>query len=194
MKRTAQKFLTLPLLRNLLKSLLFILFFILFFTGCGTSSTSYDYDRTQNFSQIKTYNYYNDNILQGINRIDSSYLFTAINRTLQSKGLTLSENPDIYIAVNAALTDKIQTTPIRIGLGGGSGIFGIGTSIGVPINTKYKYCTIQIDIDQTENKNLIWTGNTSIKFSPNNENKAEYYANGINNLFKKFPPKIKNKK
>lgn len=173
--------------------LLFILLIIL--VSCQTNNLSVDYDSGYNFSTVKTYNYYADNKIKLNNKIDSTNFMKNLDAVLLSKGLIKDvDNPDVYVAVEVytQLTNPANSS-VNLGIGGGSGWFGLGTNVDIPIknNNKIVNYSFKIDFDDAKTKNLVWTSKVvdSKPFNTSTASRASFYNSSINLLFKKYPPK-----
>lgn len=129
-----------------------------------------DYDSSVDFGQFKTYNFFAD---AGPDKTQYQSLFTqymieAIDREMQSRGYTKSDNPDLLVNFNARLEDKtkVTTTPAMgspaMGMGyygyrggyyGAWGGYGYGTETQV---SQYTEGTFNIDLVDARRKQLVW--------------------------------------
>lgn len=171
-----------------MKKLAYI-FCLLLIISCSTQTISVDYDRGQDFSQIKDYRIeVAENQLSelNINRIE-----TAIQNELSAKSMVLNKNsenklvikPDEYIS-------ESQDSNVGIATGTGGGHFGTSIGINIPITSKklnQQYWVSLYNVDG----NLIWDGRLDIQLSANGSSKMIDSAiqKGVQKLFKKFPPK-----
>lgn len=140
-------------------------------TGCTSGpELRTDYDKSADFSQYETYNFYADAGPGGSSYQDlfSQYVEAAIDKEMQSRGYTRSENPDLLINFNAILQDKTKVTtspsapvgPYGVGYYGYRGGFydpwygyGYGTETHV---SQYTEGTFNIDIVDARRKRLVW--------------------------------------
>lgn len=169
--------------------------FILFIS-CQTNNLAVDYDSNVNFATIKTYNYYTDNTIQ-LNRIDSLNFMKSLDNSLRAKGLQrTSDNPNVYIAVTVYSREGNDVNTVNLGIGGGSGWFGVGTNVGIPIKKKIIDYSFQLDMDDARSNQLIWTAKTAntISYSASSASKNTFYKDNIETLVKKYPPQIKKSK
>jgi len=137
-------------------------------SGCSSQSKLRSaYDDSVDFSQYKTYNFYegagpsSDNYQS----LFSTYMVAAINREMQARGYTLSDNPDLLVNFNANLQDKTKvTTSPSMGMSGGyygyrGGYYdpwrgyGYGTETHV---SQYTEGTFNIDLVDPKTKMLVW--------------------------------------
>ncbi len=89
---------------------------LLLFTSCGTF-VDYDFEKSTDFSQYKTYNYYSD-IKSGFNQLDEKRLLRAIEAKLQSMGLEKSETPSFNIDIQSAEVTLNSNSSVGVGIGG----------------------------------------------------------------------------
>jgi len=163
--------------------------------SCASNNIAYDYDKSFNFANVKTYDYYADNSLQ-LNSIDSSNFMRTLDGVLQSKGLTRSSNPDIYVAVMIKNAAGSKTSSVGIGIGGGNRWLGLGTGIGIPVSSKVMNYAFQIDMDNAANKQLVWTTRSekTTSYNASTDNKMSFYKSTLEGMFKNYPVETKNGK
>lgn len=162
------------------------------FINCQSIKPTVDYDTNTNFTNIKTYDYYTNNSIQ-LNQIDSLNFMKNLDNSLITKGLQrTSDNPDIYIAVMVSIAEGNDVNTVNLGVGGGSGWFGLGTNIGIPIKKRIINYTFQIDMDNAQTNQLIWTSKFSntVDYNKYSNSKATLFQENINALVKNYPPKI----
>jgi len=85
-----------------------LLILCILFTSCGAIQVTSDYEKTANFSNYKTYNYFS-NIESGLSELDEKRLITAINNSLSKQGLLISETPDFLIDFKIYSIEKTTT-------------------------------------------------------------------------------------
>ena len=137
-------------------------------SGCSSQSKLRSaYDDSVDFSQYSTYNFYagagpSSDEYQSL---FSTYMVAAINREMQARGYTLSDNPDLLVNFNANLQDKTKvTTSPSMGMTGGyygyrGGYYdpwrgyGYGTETHV---SQYTEGTFNIDLVDPKTKMLVW--------------------------------------
>ena len=99
------KFLRLPLL--------LVVFTVI--AACSSNPIRSDYDPTADFSQYRTYNFYQDAGPEDTQyqSFFSRYMIAAISREMEARGYVKSDNPDLLVNFNAILQDKtdVRTTP-----------------------------------------------------------------------------------
>jgi Domain of unknown function (DUF4136) len=129
-----------------------------------------DYDRSANFAEYETYNYYDDAGPGGSNYEDlfSQYVKAAIDKEMQARGYRkTSDNPDLLINFNAILQDKTKVTTSPAPMTGyGVGYYGYrggfydpwyGYGYGQETHvSQYTEGTFNIDLVDREKKKLVW--------------------------------------
>lgn len=169
-------------------------------TGCASGKLRSDYDRTSDFSQYSTYNFYED---AGPDTTEYQSLFTqymiaAITREMESRGYIKSDNPDLLVNFNAILQDKtkVTTSPApTYGIGGYYGYrrgfydpwmgYGYATETHV---SQYTEGTFNIDLVDAENRKLVWEAVGVGRVSQKDlENLEEAVMNGVPKFFARYP-------
>ena len=123
----------------------------LLIVSCAPIRVNYDYDKTTNFTNYKTYQYY-ANMETGLSELDTKRLLNTIDAKMKTKGFTISENPDFFIDIKSQEYQAAQRQTVGVGVGGGGGNVGGGISIGLPIGQANVNRQITIDFVD-ENKN-----------------------------------------
>jgi hypothetical protein len=171
--------------------------------GCASGpDLRTDYDKSADFGQYETYNFYEDAGPGGsrYKTLFSQYVENAIDREMQARGYTKSEDPDLLINFNAILEDKTKVTtspsapvgPYGVGYYGYRGGFydpwygyGYGTETHV---SQYTEGTFNIDIVDARRKKLIWetvgVGRVSEDVL---ENLEERVNNAVPQYFEHYP-------
>jgi hypothetical protein len=169
-------------------------------SACASGPTiQSDYDRSVDFSQYKTYGYFNP---MGIENPNYSSLLgqmfrDAIDAQMQSRGYVLSDNPDLLINVSARLEDKTQvrtyTDPMyggyygyRGGLYAPWGGYGYGTTTHV---SQYTEGTVNIDMVDIDQKRMVWEGIAigRVNEKKRNENLRQDIMDGVAEMFANYP-------
>lgn len=188
----------------------------LLLASCGSSmKVTTDFDRSVDFSQYKTFGVYKlPENTQTINQLTRDRIYSSIKKALIAKGLTESDNPDIY--VNSITVVELReahssTTTGMGGMGMGMGMMGMGMGgmhrpymwgggpmmmMGGPMIShtqhhveEYQRKSFMIDIIDAKTHNLVWNGvgNRRIdkKFTRNADEKILKY---VKQLLSGFPP------
>ena len=138
--------------------------------SCASKPTiESDYDHTIDFSQYKTYGFFNPMGIENPNysSIYGSIFRSAISREMESRGYVQSDDPDLMINVSGRLQDKTKVTTTsdpymgggyygyRRGAYGAWGGYGYGTSTHV---SNYTEGTVNVDMVDRAQKRMVWEG------------------------------------
>ncbi|HEA28658.1 MAG TPA: DUF4136 domain-containing protein [Leeuwenhoekiella sp.] len=169
-------------------TLLLVLSLVL--VSCGSMNVEYDYDEQANFDTFKTYNYIAE-MESGLNQLDLNRLMKATDSILQSRGYTLSENPELLLDVSSDQYEQASSNTLGIGVGGGGGNVGVGVGGGIPIGGRELHQTITINLVNAQKDALIWqaVSDSNIKLKTNPQQRQAYFNKLMEKVFKKFPPK-----
>ena len=169
----------------------FLIFLIL--VSCSAIKVNYDYEKETDFSAYNTYSYFGD-METGLSELDEKRFLSAMDITLQRKGLLFSEEPDILINVTSAVFRNQPSNSVGVGLGGGGRNVGGGVSIGIPVGGPKLDREIQIDFVDAKKDMLVWQ---AVSQSPFKEGdlpivKEQKIQELITKIFSKYPPKQRN--
>lgn len=156
--------------------------------SCSTQTVSVDYDRNQDFSQLKDFRF--EFVDNSMSELDINRIQNAINQELGLKGMTFNENSAVKIKiVPEEYISETRDSNVGIGVGGGN--YGFGTSVGmsIPINSEKLNQRYLVSIYNSSSQ-LVWDGRLEIQM-PANASSDIIDANvrkGVQKLFKKYPP------
>lgn len=169
-----------------------LLILTLLVSSCSSVRVNYDYDKQIDFSSYKTYNYYSD-LETGLSDLDSKRLLNILDDALQSKGLSLSENPDFYINIQSSEYENVQRNTVGVGLGGGGRNVGGGVSVGIPIGQSKLSRQIIFDFIDEEGKGLFWQAVTESNYNPkaSPEKRELNLETIVNKIIAGYPPERK---
>lgn len=178
-------------MRSQRRVLFFLLVPFLFILGCDLS-TSVDYDREADFSQISSFGWTGKQNPE-INDLVHNRIVNALRSQLEAKGLRLVDsNPDVFVTYYGDDNERtvIDTTHSGYGYGPGWGWAGAGMGMGSSTTTvrTYKEGTIIVDIYWAGDKQLIWRGTVTGTISDNPQKNEKNIVKGIAKLFEKYPP------
>ena len=173
----------------------------LLIASCASKPTiETDYDRTVDFGQYKTYAFFNPMGIENPNysSIYGSIFRDAISKEMESRGYTMSDNPDLLINVSGRLQDKTKVTTTsdpymsggyygyRRGAYGAWGGYGYGTQTHV---SQYTEGTVNVDMVDRGQKRMVWEGVAVGRVNEkrtNEETRTNIYA-GIEEMFAGYP-------
>ena len=172
-----------------MKTFKFILLALLI-TSCGTV-VNYDYEKSTDFTQYKTYGYFDD-MKTGLSQLDDKRLMRAIDAKLQTMGLTRSDAPDFFIDIQSEDVMNRNNSTVGVGAGGGGrGGFG-GVSVGIPLGGNQNSRQIVIEfVDKSQNEKLFWqaVSESTYKQNASPEKREETFAKLVEKIFDGYPPK-----
>lgn len=179
----------------------FITAIAILLASCASKPTiESDYDHTVDFSQYKTYNFFNPMGIENPNysSIYGSIFRDAIGKEMESRGYRQSDNPDLMINVSGRLQDKTKVTTTsdpymgggyygyRRGAYGAWGGYGYGTQTHV---SNYTEGTVNVDMVDIALKRMVWEGVAVGRVNEkktNEETRTNIYA-GIQEMFAGYP-------
>jgi hypothetical protein len=159
--------------------------------------TTYDFDKTGDFANYKTYAQ-KDGTKVGQPLIDDR-ITAAIDAQMAAKGFTKSENPDVVVVYHVAFDKQKDISTYSSGYGGGYGAYGYrygGGWAGGTSTTQVRDIlvgTLVIDMADVKKGQVVWRGmgvkevNTTAK--PDKRDKSINSA--VEKIFKNYPPKQK---
>lgn len=172
-----------------LKSLSLLLL-VAVLASCSSVRVSADYDKSVDYSQYKTFAFYKDGIDKvEIHDLDKKRILKAIQRELNAKGMTVSENPDLLINIFTDATERIDVNQWNYGYGWGWGPFGMGMNHSTVNRTTEG--TLYIDLIDGKKKELVWQGVGEGALTKNIERKEERINEFVNKILAKYPPQQK---
>lgn len=160
--------------------------------ACASVSTSFDYDKTADFSKYKTYSFTEHaQQLPEINQLDRDRILAAIDTEMVKRGYTKSDSsPDVLVDVFLKTEEEISATATNTG---GYGRWGYGYGWGggtthVDYN-KYTKGTLFISLVDRATEKIAWQGRGSKTLNENvkPEKKEANIKSAINAIFLKYP-------
>ena len=164
--------------------------FVILCTSCATINVNYDYDKTADFSNYKTYNYFSD-MQTGMSELDTKRLINALNLELQNRGFQLTDNASFYIDIKSSEYQENQRNTVGVGMGGTGRNVGGGISIGIPVGQANVNRQIIIDFVDDSNNGLFWQAVSEYSYNPNAspEKREALFKSIVEKVMSKYPPK-----
>lgn len=162
---------------------------LLVLTSCG-SVVNYDYEKSTDFNNYKTYSYYDD-METGLSQLDTKRLMRAIDSKLKTMGLTRSDNPDFFIDIQSQQVASRNNSAVGVGVGGGGGRGFGGVSVGIPIGQNQQTREIIIDFVDETKTGLFWQAVSESNYNANAspEKREAVFAKLVEKVFAEYPPK-----
>ena len=158
-----------------------------------------DYDHSIDFSQYRTYNFFNPMGIENPNysTIYGAVFRDAISREMNARGYQLVDDPDLLLNVSAQLQDKTKVTtyndPYPMGYYGyRRGYYdpwmgyGYGTTTHV---SQYTEGTVNVDMVDARGKRMVWEGVAvgRLKENRSNEEIRQAISDGVAKMFEGYP-------
>ncbi len=165
---------------------------MLLLMSCGTSKVVYDYDDKTDFSQFKTFHFFED-VGSGFNEFDVKRTTAILENELSKSGFVKVENPDFFVNITAKVTEAQNRNTIGIGIGSGGRNGGFGISGGIPIGGKKLNEELIIEFVNAKTNELFWEGSliSTIKEKRKPAERELYLTDVIQKILAKYPPKRK---
>lgn len=125
--------------------------------SCSPFQVKSDYAATANFNLYKTYKLRIDDLK--LNDIDKDRVLNEVSKQLQTKGLSVSETPDLIVNVKAnhkKIQDIQSSSPY--GIYGWGGPFGWGMGMNRIWTSNYTQGALIIDLIDARTQKLVWQG------------------------------------
>jgi len=161
----------------------------LFASRASTQQVKTDYDRSAHFEKYKTYSWEHVRTADPLN-VDR--ITHAVNGVLAARGWTqVDSGADVSIVAMEITRDQHTLNTFYDGFGGGWGwrrFGGGGFGEATTTTDTYKVGTVVVDLFDTKTKQLIWRGAASDTLSVNSEKNIKNLDEGVDKMFKHFPP------
>ncbi|MFV0483624.1 MAG: DUF4136 domain-containing protein [Bacteroidales bacterium] len=179
---------------------------LVLFLGVASAQVNSDYDKSYDFSKVKTYKFlgWEKSSDKNITATDKAAILSAFERELEARGLTKVENGKadlaitLFAVVNKGESKSAYTTFTggygyhSIGWGWGPGFWGgpgFGTAT-TDIDTEYyNEGTLVIDFFDTASKKLVYESLIKGEVNDNAAKRASRAPKKIHKVMRKFPIK-----
>ena len=154
----------------------------------------YNFDQEAGFSAYKTYRWVDIEEGEQVDEITDGQIRAALDTELAAKGLTKteSEDADLYIGYQVALSSERQFTAYNSGWGYGPGWRrgGWGGGMTTGQTSTISVGTMNLDIYNAKAKRLVWRGIATKTLNPtsNPRKREKRLAKGARRLLKNYPP------
>ena len=152
--------------------------------------TTYNFDRTTNFTTFKTYKWVPITGAQHPDQITDGNITSIVDGLLASKGFVKKDaDPvDLFVGYGTTTQDQQMIT----GYGGGMG-FRFGGGMGMAETSTIQNGTILLDVYNPTGKLLVWRGTVTETLDPSSNADKNYskLKSALTKLLKNFPPPAK---
>ena len=180
------------------KLILPLLVALLAATGCSTISTQYDYDSDAPFDTYRTYAWLPppepgsgsaQAAMQG-NDLVNRRIKSAVDRHIQTRGLTLDQNsdtPDLLVTFHTGVQDKVNVQDWGYSYGGPYGGY-YGRDIDV---YTYQQGTLIVDLIDRAARQLVWRGvaQKTLSDNPSPQESESTIDAAVQKIFQQYPPR-----
>lgn len=168
-------------------------------TGALAQDVRYNYDKSADFSQFKTYKWVVLKDAAKLSELVDKQIKEAIDAELAKKGMTKtdSDSADLYLGYQAGVAKEKEFTSYDTGWGYGPGYrggwYGGGGGMTTGQTTTILIGQLAVDFYATSPKTLIWRGLASKTLDPEAkpEKQQKNLAKAVAKLLKNFPPPVK---
>jgi hypothetical protein len=170
---------------------LYLLLTLVLVTSCAPILVTYDYEKTANFKDYKTYNYYSD-INSGMSELETKRLFNILDAALQSRGYALTETPDFFIDIKSTEFQDQRGNNVAVGLGGTGRNVGGGISVGLPLGQSQLSREIVFEFVDENGLGLFWQAVSEANYNPNwsPEKREAHFRALVEKVLEGFPPEV----
>jgi hypothetical protein len=176
----------------------------LFYSCSPSVKVTADYDHEVNFSQYKTFAFYDLKAQEGqISQLNADRITKAIRAELITKGFTeTTDTPDLKVNAVTILKDKTSVSANTDFYGYGGmyrpyGYWGGGAMMGGANTTfnSYDYVngSLIIDIVSSKTQKLIWQGIGNAQIDSKPDNPDEFITTSVKKILAGFPPGLAQK-
>jgi len=151
-------------------------------TPALAQSVSYDYDRSTDFSRLKTYAWVPGTNLK--DELNHKRIMDAVDAQLRAKGFTRVEasgNPDVLVAYHASFSQNLEIN--------GWGGYRWGPGARSARVEQVVVGTLVVDMVNARSKTIVWRGIASKELDPDAspEKRDKNINKAAEKLFKKYP-------
>ncbi len=159
------------------------------FTSCGTI-VNYDYEKSTDFTNYKTYNYFDD-METGLSALDNKRLIRVIDFKLKTMGLTRSDNPNFFIDIKSEDVQNRNSPNVGVGVGGSGRSVGGGISVGLPLGGNQKTRELVIEFVDDSKGGMFWqaVSESTYRSNASPEKREAKFKTLVEKIFEGYPPK-----
>ncbi len=158
-------------------------------TGCSSIRVNYDYDREEDFSRFKTFDFLTPPVDIRVDELVMRRIYSAIALDLKTKNLTrVMDDPDLWVAVHMQVQDRIDvaTWGYHYAPYYWYGYWGTGVSA-----YRYEEGALIIDFVSAKDDELVWrgVGQGALPDRPTSDQIDNLVKYTVGKILHKFPPK-----
>jgi hypothetical protein len=168
---------------------------IVLLAGCSSTSVRFDYDRQQDFSRFKTFDFYPipKEIGPDANPLVVKRIKDAVIRELAHKGFAQAEtNPDLLIAIHTESQDRFNVTDWGYHYAPYDYYwrdYGYWYDGGIDVH-QYEEGTLTLDFVSVDNDEMVWRGVASraLPYQSTSEQIDKLVKQAVSKILENFPP------
>jgi len=179
-----------------------LVFVITLFSNYSGAQITFDYDKEEDFTKLKTYSFggWQEDSDKLINDIDKKRLYEAFRKEFSARGMTFKEKDAdavvTFFLVIDQKTSKSAYTNYHGGMGMGYGYgmgyrpawgWGTGYATTTYSENDYEVGTFVIDMYDTDNKKLVWQAVSQNTIKEKAHKREKSIPKGVSKVMKKYP-------
>lgn len=176
-----------------MKKLLPGIVFLTVLTACNSLKVSYDYDKQADFAKYKSYAFSEDALKLPIQQLNRDRLLKAIEKEMEAKGFSKSDQPDVLIDLHVRAQEKQDATATTTGPGLYGSRYGYAGGFSTTQVNYYSYVegTLFVDMVDRSTEKIIWQGRgtKTLDEHASAEKRERNINTGVQQIFAKYPPK-----
>jgi hypothetical protein len=166
-----------------------ILFLCVGALSCSPSKTVFDYDKGVDFSEFKSYKFTEDDLEETVGFFNRERILTSLENELSAKGLTKSEEPDLFVNAHIKSEQKIEVDAASQ-VGYGSLGWQTANSASYMKYDEYTVGTLFITMADYKTEIIIWqgAGTREIDEDATGEKRKKNITEIIQQIMVNYPP------
>ena len=163
--------------------------FIFVAVGCTSFRAFYDYDRTVDFTEYKSFLFFAD-VGKGLKELDKKRFKRAVQNELDSEGIKPTQYPSLYVNIVVERTEIIQNN-VAFGMGTGGRNANVGFSTSTQVGSKKYDERVTIDIVDAITNKVVWQGtsNATVRERMKPLDRVEHVEKIVAEIMSNFPPR-----
>lgn len=158
--------------------------------ACGGPRAVYDYDEQANFSAYSSIAIYPE-IQTGLSQLDEKRLLTSVEKVMQERNFSASQNPDLYLNIYTEEYQEQNRSSLGVGVGGTGRNVGVGVSGGIPLGGPETFLRLTFDLIDVQKDVLVWQAvvDSKFDFDASPENRQQRFDQIVKEALDAYPPK-----
>ena len=166
-------------------------------SSCASVDVSTDYASNVDFTEYNTFAFYKPGVDKAeISDLDKRRILRAIESELKQKGMTKSDNPDLWVSIITDAEKNVNVYQNNFDYGWGWGWGWNPYFMGGPAYSNVSTSVdgiLFIDLIDEESRELVWQGMGQAILSRDREEKIEKINFIVQEIMKEYPPQKEQK-